>query len=54
MAEKVEKKTETKKTPAVDVDAFVARKLKDINELENEAKAKFLATRVLDNKRGKK
>lgn len=49
------KKTETKETPVeVDVNAFVARKLKDINELENEAKAKFLATRVLDNKRGKK
>lgn len=54
MSEKKEK-TETKETPAVvDVDAFVARKLKDINELENEADAKFLAARVLNNKRGKK
>ena len=50
MAEK-----KAKETPAeVDVNAFVARKLKDINELENDAEAKFLAARVLDNKRGRK
>lgn len=50
MAEKKEKETPAK----VDVDAFVARKLKDINEYENEAEARFLADRVLGNKRGKK
>lgn len=50
MAEKKEKETPVK----VDRDAFVARKLKDINELDNEAEKAFLAKRVLDNKRGKK
>lgn len=47
-----EKKKET--PDKVDVNAFIARKLKVINELESEAKAKFLAERVLENKRGKK
>lgn len=51
MAKKKEKETPERK---VDVNAFVARKLKDINEIENEALAKFLAERVLNNKRGKK
>lgn len=54
--EKVEtKKVEAKKeTPKkVDVNAFIARKLKVINELESEASKKFLAQRVLNNKRGK-
>lgn len=51
MAEKKEKEAPVKK---VDVNAFIARKLKDINELENEAKAEFLAARVLNNRRGKK
>ena len=37
----------------VDVDAFIARKLKAINDLDNEAEKQFLAQRVLDNKRGK-
>jgi len=50
MAEKKEKEAPAK----VDVDAFIARKLKDINEMDNEAKAEFLAARVLNNKRGKK
>lgn len=50
MAEKKEKEAPAK----VDVNAFIARKLKDINEFENEAKAEFLAERVLSNKRGKK
>lgn len=50
MAEKKEKEASAK----VDVDAFIARKLKDINEMDNEAKAEFLAARVLSNKRGKK
>lgn len=52
MAEKKkEKKEETPKT--VDLDAFIARKLRVINEMESDAKAKFLAERVLSNKRGK-
>lgn len=51
MAEKKEKKEDVK---GVDIDAFTARKLKDINELESDAMAKFLAERVLSNKRGKK
>lgn len=51
MAEKKSKKEETPEK--VDVDAFIMRKLKAINEMENEASAKFLAQRVLDNKRGK-
>lgn len=55
MAEKAEKKTEKKDAPIkVDVDEFIARKLKYINDLEDEAEAKFLAMRVLGNKRGKK
>lgn len=53
MADKAEKKE--KETPVkVDVDAFVARKLKDINEDDNEREKAFLAQRVLNNKRGKK
>lgn len=52
MAEKKkEKKEETPKV--VDVDAFIARKLRIINELDSDAEAKFLAERVLSNKRGK-
>ncbi len=47
---KVEKTEDPKE---VDVNAFVARKLKAINELESDAQAKFLAQRVLSNKRGK-
>lgn len=47
-----EKKKET--PDKVDVTAFISRKLKVINEMESEAKAKFLAERVLGNKRGKK
>lgn len=50
MAEKKEKEVPEK----VDVDAFVARKLKAINEMENKAKARFLAQRILESKRGKK
>lgn len=42
-----EKKTEEKK---VDVQAFKARKLKAINQMENKAKARGLAERVLNNK----
>lgn len=58
MAEKAEKveKTEKKEkeTPKkVDLDAFIARKLKVINELDDEAEKDFLAKRVLNNKRGK-
>lgn len=50
MAEKKEKETPKK----VDLDAFVSRKLKDINELDDEASKEFLFQRVLNNKRGKK
>ena len=56
MAEKAEKaeKVEKKETPKkVDLDAFIARKLKVINELDDEAEKDFLAKRVLNNKRGK-
>lgn len=49
--EKVEAKKETPKK--VDVNAFIARKLKVINELESDAAKQFLAQRVLNNKRGK-
>lgn len=53
MAEK--KKEETpKKKEEVDVNAFISRKLKPINEMGETASAKFLAQRVLENKRGKK
>lgn len=53
MADK--KKAEKTETPEkVDINAFVARKLKAINELESEAEKRFLAQRVLNNKRGKK
>ena len=51
MAEKKEKEAPKQE---VDVNAFISRKLKAINEMENKATAKFLAQRVLDNKRGKK
>lgn len=51
MADKAEKKE--KEAPVkVDKEAFVARKLKVINELDNEAEKRFLADRVLENKRG--
>lgn len=52
MAEKKEK--EAPKQEKVDVEAFIARKLKAINEMGNKADAEFLAQRVLANKRGKK
>lgn len=51
-AEKVEVK-ETKAPEKVDVNAFIARKLKVINEIESDAQRQFLAQRVLNNKRGK-
>lgn len=50
MADKKEKDAPGK----VDLTAFIARKLKDINELDSEAAKDFLAQRVLNNKRGKK
>ena len=52
MAEKKEK--EAPKKQEVDVNAFISRKLKSINEMGETASAMFLAQRVLDNKRGKK
>lgn len=45
MAEKKEDKVEKK----VDVQAFKARKLKAINQMQNKAKAKAAAERVLGN-----
>lgn len=47
--EKTEEIIETK--PAVDVDKFIARKLKALNEMENKAKARSLGERVLRNRR---
>lgn len=49
---KVEKKVEKVdvEMEVVNVDDFIARKLKVINELPNKAKAKALADRVLRNK----
>lgn len=44
-----EKKEEEAK---VDVKAFIARKLKAINEMENKALARDLARRLMMNKRG--
>ena len=41
---------EKKKAKGVDVQAFVARKLKAINLMTNEAKARGLAERVMRNK----
>ena len=50
---KTEKVEEAPAKDVVDVDAFIARKLIAINEMDNEASAEFLAQRVLNNKRGK-
>lgn len=41
---------EKKKAEKVDVQAFINRKLKAINNLPNKAKAKALAEKVLNNK----
>ena len=51
-----EEKKPVEKKPVkakVDVDKFIARKLKAVNEMKDEAKAKELAERVMRNKRGK-
>lgn len=48
-----EKKEATPKVAKVDVNAFVARKLKAINEMENKAMARDLVKRLMMNKRGK-
>lgn len=42
-------KKEVKKE-VTDVEQFIARKLKAINEMQNKAKARFLAERVLKNR----
>lgn len=47
--EKAEEIIEAK--PAVDIDKFIARKLKALNEMENKAKARSLGERVLKNRR---
>lgn len=39
-----------KKAEATDVEKFIARKLKAINEMQNKAKARALAERVLKNR----
>lgn len=51
---KADKSVEEETPKEVDVNAFVARKLMAINLLDSDAEKKFLAQRVLDNKRGKK
>lgn len=48
--EKAEKPT--KDEPKVDVEKFIARKLSAINEMDDEAKAKRNASRVLANRKG--
>lgn len=50
--EKVEAVEEEKKDKGVDVEAFIARKLTAINQMEDEAKARNLASRVLSNRKG--
>lgn len=50
--EKVEIVEEEKKDKGVDVEAFIARKLTAINQMEDEAKARNLASRVLSNRKG--
>ena len=47
----VEKKVEAPKKKSVDVNAFINRKLKDINELGKPALAKVLADRVRKNRK---
>lgn len=48
---KVEKAEEIVEKAVVDVDKFIARKLKALNEMENKAKARSLGERVLKNRR---
>ena len=48
-----EKKDAVEKTAKVDVAAFIARKMKAINEMEDKDAARSLAKRLLMNKRGK-
>lgn len=42
------------KQETVDVDAFIARKLKALNHVENKARAQRDAARVLANRKGNK
>lgn len=51
MSEKKEEKAVEK--PVVDIEAFIARKLKAVNEMDNRAMARDLAKRLMMNKRGK-
>lgn len=44
---------EKKETKSVNVDAFIARKLKALNNVPNKARAKRDAERVLANRKGK-
>lgn len=43
---------EEKKDKGVDVEAFIARKMTAINQMEDEAKARRNASRVLSNRKG--
>ena len=49
-----EKKTKKPEIVTVDVDAFIARKMKAINLMENKAKARYLAERLTENRKGRK
>ena len=52
-AEKATEKTAKKTVEKVDVGAFVARKMKALNEMEDKDAARLLAKRLMMNKRGK-
>ena len=45
------KKAEAKKTKKQEIESFIARKMKAINEMESPAKAKRTAMRVLQNRK---
>lgn len=45
-----EKETKVEQKPVVDVEAFIARKLRAINQMKNKALAKTLGERVLKNR----
>lgn len=54
MSKEEKKKAEVEATPIVDpIDAFIARRLKSINEIPNAALRKTLAHNVLLNRKGK-
>lgn len=51
VVEAEEVKTDSKADEAKRVEDFIARKLKAINQMEDEAKARMLASRVLSNRK---